>query len=234
MKYTYEAKVRYSETGSDAKLNLSGLANYFQDTTTFHSESLGVGMNYMKSKNLAWVLNSWQIVIDEDIDFGEDIKVSTVPYDFKSMYGYRNFIIEHNEKVVVKANSIWVLLDVNTGMPVKISEEIASGYPVGQKIEMDYADRKIKITGEGESKEPFRVKKYHIDTNGHVNNAQYILFAEEYLSSEFKVKMLRAEYKKAAKYGNIICPVVYLEEDKLTVSLNDENGQIYAVVEFTK
>jgi acyl-ACP thioesterase len=234
MSYYYENRVRYSETDSDGKLNISSIVNYFQDTTTFHSESLCVGMNYLKAKNMAWVLNSWQIIIDESIDFGEKIKVATVPYDFKSIYGYRNFWIEHNDKIVVKANSIWVLLDIEKGMPVKISDEISSAYPIGDKLDMEYGERKIKISGEGIAKEQFRVKKYHIDTNGHVNNACYVQFAEEYLPENFKVRMLRAEYKKAAKYGNIVCPMVYLDEDKVTVSLNDEEGTIYSVVEFTK
>jgi acyl-ACP thioesterase len=187
----------------------------------------------MNERNMAWVLNSWQIIIDEDIDFGESIRVGTVPYDFKSMYGYRNFWIENNDKVVVKANSIWVLLDTVTGMPVKVTDEIASAYPIGEKLDMNYGERKIKIVGEGMEKEAFRIKKYHIDTNGHVNNAQYIQFAEEYLPDDFKIRMIRAEYKKAAKYGNIIVPVVYLDEKKLTVSLNDQEGNIYAIVELT-
>ena len=233
MKYYYDNRVRYSETNSDGKLNISSIVNYFQDTTTFHSESLGVGISFMNERNMAWVLNSWQIIIDEDIDFGESIRVGTVPYDFKSMYGYRNFWIENNDKVVVKANSIWVLLDTVTGMPVKVTDEIASAYPIGEKLDMNYGERKIKIVGEGIEKEAFRIKKYHIDTNGHVNNAQYIQFAEEYLPQDFKIRMIRAEYKKAAKYGNIIVPVVYLDEKKLTVSLNDQEGNIYAIVELT-
>ena len=231
--YSFDSRIRYSEVDFHKNLTLTGIVNYFQDTTTFHSESLGVGISFMNERNMAWVLNSWQIIINEDIDFGESIRVGTVPYDFKSMYGYRNFWIENNDKVVVKANSIWVLLDTVTGMPVKVTDEIASAYPIGDKLDMNYGERKIKIVGEGVEKEAFRIKKYHIDTNGHVNNAQYIQFAEEYLPQDFKIRMIRAEYKKAAKYGNIIVPVVYLDEKKLTVSLNDQEGNIYAIVELT-
>ena len=45
--YTFDSRVRYSEIGEDKKLTLYSLLNYFQDCTTFHSESLGRGMEVL-------------------------------------------------------------------------------------------------------------------------------------------------------------------------------------------
>lgn len=63
--YTFNSRVRYSEVDSNARLTLDGIINYMQDCTNFQSEDLGVGLEFHKEKNLAWILNSWQIVIDE-------------------------------------------------------------------------------------------------------------------------------------------------------------------------
>lgn len=41
--YEMKARIRYSEVGTDGKLMLSALVNYFQDCSTFQSEDLGVG-----------------------------------------------------------------------------------------------------------------------------------------------------------------------------------------------
>lgn len=63
--YTFNSRVRYSEVDSNARLTLDGIINYMQDCTNFQSEDLGVGLEFHKEKKLAWILNSWQIVIDE-------------------------------------------------------------------------------------------------------------------------------------------------------------------------
>lgn len=63
--YTFNSRVRYSEVDSDARLTLDGIINYMQDCTNFQSEDLGVGLDFHKERQIAWILNSWQIVIDE-------------------------------------------------------------------------------------------------------------------------------------------------------------------------
>lgn len=50
MKYSFDSRVRYSEIGEDRHLTLNGIINYFQDCSTFHSESLGVGMDFLSKK----------------------------------------------------------------------------------------------------------------------------------------------------------------------------------------
>ena len=233
--YTFESTVRYSEASNDGRLDIGALVDYFQDCSTFQSESLGVGIEYLREKQIAWVLNSWQIVVEKYPRLGDKIKVGTKAYDFKGLYGYRNFcIMDETDAMIVKANSLWVLINAKTGMPVKPSLEETLPYGKEEKIDMDYADRKIKIEGEAREEESFPIRKYHIDTNGHVNNAWYIKFAKEYLDDDFYVRMIRTEYKVAAKYGNKIYPVVYSSIDKQIISLNNEEGKPYAIVEFTK
>ena len=50
MGFSFDSRVRYSETGEDRKLTLNGILNYFQDCCTFHSESAGVGMDYLEKR----------------------------------------------------------------------------------------------------------------------------------------------------------------------------------------
>ena len=75
------------------------------------------------------------------------------------------------------------------------------------------------------------MRKYHIDTNEHVNNCQYVQMALEGLEKPVEVEKMRVEYKKSAVYGDVIYPKVAYEEDRTVVELSDENGNAYAVVE---
>ena len=42
--YTFESRVRYSETDENGLLSIAGIVDYFQDVSTFQSEDLGIGV----------------------------------------------------------------------------------------------------------------------------------------------------------------------------------------------
>ena len=235
MGYELNGRVRYSEIGVDKKLTLNSIVNYFQDCSTFHSEAVGLGIDNLAKQKHVWMLSSWQIVLDRRPELGEEIVVKTWPYEFKGFYGSRNFVIEDQAgKYSAYANSVWIFVDLETGRPTRVPEEEVDGYQLEEPLDMEYASRKVPVPKEGMQLESFPVRKYHIDTNHHVNNGQYIQMAGEFLPDDFEIVQMRAEYKKAAVYGDIIYPIVATDGPKTTVALCDENQKPYAVIEFMK
>ena len=233
MNYSFNSRVRYSETGENGKLTLPGVLNYFQDCCTFHAESVGLGGDVLKARDRAWVLSSWQVIVDEYPAMGTEIRITTAPYDFKGFMGMRNFTIETMDgKKLAWANSNWTHLAISTGIPARLTPADTDNYILGEKLEMAYAPRKIKLPDDMTSQESFTVQKHHLDTNHHVNNCQYICMAEDFLPEDFKVYQMRAEYKKAALLGDMVVPYIHIEEKKCTVLLCDEAQKPYAVVEF--
>lgn len=87
------------------------------------------------------------------------------------------------------------------------------------------------MPGAFEDREPFPVRKYHIDTNEHVNNSQYVQMALEMLPGDIRVRQVRVDYKKSAVLGDIIYPGVAAEPDRIVTELRDEDKKPYAVVE---
>lgn len=232
--YIYDARIRYSEADCENKLTPEGLLNYFQDCSTFHSEDLGLGVKYMLQNNLVWALGSWQIDIERYPEIGERVKVGTLPYDFRGFIGFRNFWMDDEQgKRIAAANSIWTLLDLENGKPVKPLKEMLEGYRTEPKIEMEYLPRKIVIPEGGEERQSFVITRHYLDTNHHVNNGQYVKMALEYPEEGFAVRRLRAEYKKQAYLDDVFYPVIYRKENVITVSLNQKSGEPYAVVELT-
>lgn len=231
--YTFDSRVRYSETDEYGKLALMSIMNYLQDCSTFQSEDIGLGLSYLEERHHAWWLSSWQIVIDRYPKLGEEIVIGTWPYDFKGFYGYRNFTIcDKAGNYLVRANSIWFLFDTEIGRPVKVKAEDIRGYGDGSEkpLEMEYAPRKIEIPAEYEAAAPITIEKHHIDTNHHVNNARYVEIAREALPEEMEVKELRVEYKKAAVFGDIVYPRVSRTDEGCVIALCDTEGSPYAVV----
>lgn len=231
--YSFESRIRYSELAENGCLSLDGLINYMQDCASFESEDLGVGMEHLYERNRTWVLNFWQIVIERYPKMGERITIGTQGCGCEKMFGYRNFMLTDQQgDYVAKANSIWILMDQKKGRPVIVTPEEADVYGKAEPIPMDYAPRKISIPEGGSTQPSFTVQEYHLDTNHHVNNGQYVRMASAFLPKGRLVKELRAEYKKQAFLGDLVIPVVYEIPTGYLVSLNGADGKAYAVVEF--
>ena len=233
--YTWNSRVRFSEIGEDKRLTLDSILNYFQDSSTFHSEDVGNGMEVVEGLKRVWVLSSWQIVVNEYPKVGERIKLGTWPYDFNRFFGGRNFIMYgDDDRVLAYANSLWTYLNSENGRPARVEDEVVAMYQMEPKYDMEYADRKIALPEEMTAQNAFPVEVYHLDTNHHVNNGQYVKMAGAYLPQGFEIAQMRAEYKKSAVLGDMICPKSAVEDNKVIVSLEDEEGNAFAVVEFLK
>lgn len=232
--YSFESRIRYSECDAQCRLKMEALLNYFQDVSTFQSEDLGIGIGYLMPRNMVWVLVSWQIEVARFPKLGEQVEVCTFPYDFKGFIGSRNFFMRTKEgEMLAKANTLWTLLNFETMKPVTPPADMLEKYPIEPRLEMNYAGRKIVAGDKGQQKEPIVVRKHHLDSNNHVNNAQYVSMAAECLPEDFEIAGLRAEYKVQAHLHDRLVPYVVKDDGKVVVSLRDEQGRVYVNVEFT-
>ena len=183
--YTIDGRIRFSEVDHTRRITLPGIVNYFQDCSTFQSEDLGLGIEHCSEKKRAWILSSWQVVVERYPKIGEKIQTSTWATDFNGLFGERNFCMTDSEgKDVAYANSLWVYMDMEKGRPSRPEESEIAPYGVGDPYEMEYESRKIALPKEAKELESFPVRRYHIDTNEHVNNCQYVQMALESLPKD--------------------------------------------------
>ena len=230
--YTFDSRIRYSETDETGALSLLGVINYLQDCSTFQSEDIGLGVEYLEEKKRAWLLSSWRIVIDRYPVLGERIKIGTWATSSKGIYGYRDFVImDLVGNYLVRAESIWFFCDTEKMVPVRVMPEDVAAYGNEEALDLGKAPRKILIPEEYEEGIPVTIAAHHLDTNHHVNNAQYVDIAREAVPGTKMVKGIRADYKKAAVLGEVLVPrVTKTGEEEWTVVLADEAGEIRAVV----
>lgn len=230
--YTFESRVRYSEISHRGTMSLPSLINYFQDCSTFHSEEAGLGMKQLKERKKAWILSYWQVVVERFPELGETIRTGTFASGFKGLYGYRNFVMEDGEgRRIAYAHSVWVFMDLEKGRPCRPDDSDILPYGTEPPLQMAYEERKIRIPDTWENCPGFPVRKYHIDTNEHVNNCQYVQMAMEVLPDDLEIHQLRVEYKKSAVLGDKICPQIFRDGTRSLVQLCDEAGKPYAVIE---
>ncbi|MEE3393837.1 MAG: acyl-ACP thioesterase domain-containing protein [Lachnospiraceae bacterium] len=244
--FTYDKLIGYSETGLNGSISPKAIVDAFQDASALQSKSIGVGVDDDIERGRMWVLTSWQIVIDEFPEVYRTYKVGTAPYDFKGFMGYRNFaFIDEHGQMPVKANSIWAFVDINSNKPVMVDKVEADAYTIIDKLEMDYAPRKIKLPDtEPVTGQPVHIRPSDLDVHQHVNNSKYFEFAidsdilngrsVEYYSH---LKQMRAEYKIQVSINDILTPYIYRytqdSHDLTTVSLKNTDDKTCVIIEFT-
>ncbi len=238
--YTFNSRIRYSEVDKNAELTLESLIDYFQDCSTFQTQDGPATMEYLKERNIAWVLSSWQIEVFRYPRLCEYVTIGTIPHELKGYFGVRNFFMDtkDGERLAV-ANSVWTLFDFQKGLPSRITPEIIEAYPVESRLDMEYASRKIQVPeGEVIRGDEILVRSNNLDTNNHVNNGQYIRMAIDSLPErDVRVSSMRAEYKKQAKLGDVLVPEIVRvsKNDRMTytISLKDTQESPVCVVELT-
>ena len=234
MSYGYEKRISYSECDGIGVLRYDALVDIFQDCSTFQSEDKGLTLTKLLSLHRGWMLSFWQIDIDRMPTLGDNVYVGTAPYGLKGCIGNRNFFMKNAEgDFLVKSNSVWVLMDLEKQVPVKIPDMIHENYEISEKLEMEYLPRKLKLPDTPvvfTSK--FTVESFALDSNGHMNNAWYVRLAQTAFPPAAQDKSLCricVEYKKQARLGDVIILETYDAGDEFYIDMRDENGISYAI-----
>ena len=235
MIYTFDSRVRYSETTPDGRMGLHALLNYLQDCSTFQSEELGLGVEALHEIRRIWMLASWQVVIERYPMFKEEITIGTQAVGHDALFARRNFFIKNKAgEMLVKANTNWIYVNMDTGHAEPLEEACVAPYGKEAPLPMEIAPRKIRIPkATAEEGCHVIISEEHLDSNLHVNNGQYVRIAENALGGYIFPRQVRAEYKKAAVVGDEMIPMIYRGDSNVVVSLKSTNGEVFSVVEFT-
>jgi acyl-ACP thioesterase len=190
---------------------------------------------FFTEQNMAQLLASRQVEVVRVPDFKEELTVTTSVYGMKPMFGFRNtFIYDAEGKPCYRTWSMGAFVDKSNGKLKRVDDATMASMTLEPQLEMNYGDRRIAVPKEGgQVLLPIPVMKADIDYNRHVNNANYIRMAMEFLPEGFQVAGLRVEYRVAAKLGDTLLPTLYrLTEDTILVTLSIGN-EVSAIAEFT-
>lgn len=245
--YSFNSRVRFSEIDEAGILSIPAIINYLQDCSTFHSEAIGRGPLHVKETGLAWMLSAWQVEVYRRPAFNEEIRVATWATNFKGLRASRNFTIcdiadEAMEHPLVRADSSWFMFDTCADKPVRIPESEYQGYLESTPaLDMPPTAKILRAEGSIEDASPVVVTGAHLDTNHHVNNAQYVslaLGALEELDPELTTKTadinkpyaIDVHYAIAAKLGDTIYPHIHKADTCTYVTLDNEDTKPFATV----
>lgn len=225
IKNGYEEKitVKYSEIDQNLAMKPFALLNFLQDIASKNAEDWGFGYSYIHPRNYAWFLIKYRMEFEEYPFDIQDLTLKTEPRGYNKLFAYRDFELYSGEKLLGRMHSMWSIVDIDSRSIVPISAAIPDNPHMVpfQKREDDLAFAKISQITTPTLEKEFEVRYNDLDVNGHANNGNYIVWAFEPLSFEFKnthrIKTIDMIYKKEARFGEKLVSQIEFKNDKTTI-----------------
>lgn len=115
--------------------SLSAVIDCFQNVFHFECDDTGVGTQDLIMKGLGWFIYFWQVDISRYPKCGEEIIVGTFAYEDRGSSEERNFYIKTvRDDIIVRANSVWSLVDLAKLQIMRIPNEVMVAIAKGMKI----------------------------------------------------------------------------------------------------
>ncbi len=181
------------------------LMNELQSIADTHAEILGCGRTYCLANNVAWVVTHYVVDIVELPREGEELTFTTWPSCQDALRATRDFEIRGaDNRLMVRATSQWILIDVNRRRPVPLENHLSPdvvipirAYSCAFEKFADFTATKTHI---------MKCRFDDIDVNQHINNAVYAVWATESVGYAYrnthKLKSIRLNYKKEISPDN--------------------------------
>jgi len=161
------------------------LMNKLQGLAGTHADMLGAGREYCASHNVAWVLTHMFVDIPDMPRAEEMLVYSTWPSVSGAVRSERDFEIQDaNGKLKLRAISQWVLIDLHTRRPVRITDFLPDWQGLPERVwdrEFDKGPDFIPTRSH-----VMACRFDDIDVNQHINNAVYTVWATESVGFEYR------------------------------------------------
>jgi acyl-ACP thioesterase len=222
--------VRSYEMDVQGMASVPAICNYLQEVAGNHATELGVAVYHLCKKNMTWVLSRLNMKVNRFPFWREEIKIETWPSGRQSKFATRDFMIfDQKHKILVKATSSWMIVDLKTQKPIVMPEFMDEiRLPDRQRAIEDNFPKMIHPKNPT-SERTFDVRLSDLDINQHVNNVKYIEWALETVPFEiWKAKVLsglEVTFRSETKYGESIIIQSEQNGDIFTHNVISENDK---------
>ncbi len=186
------------------------LLGCFQQTAEKHVDSLGIGWNDLHKKGCFWAIYRMGLQIHRLPRKNETITIRTWANPPQRIMQPRSFeVIDSQGCIIVQAQSVWIILDNQTFKPQTI-EQVADCQKSTYKANDDDFHLNLKIGNtDWKSSQTVITRDVlfsDIDTNCHVNNANYVKWYIDSLPIDFlhkhSLKQIVINYTQQARFGD--------------------------------
>lgn len=203
-------ELRYFEMNKFGEAASTTILTLLEETAADHCYSINHSLYDLEKQNIGWVLLSGIMTIDRYPSYKEKIIIRTWMSSYSMIKGIReNIIYDEKRNIIGKAKGLWVFFDIMRRRPIQIFDSIKErwSYCNDESINHDIT-KKIKPTDSGIHFKEFKVNRFDVDSNQHVNNIRYLQWLIEsipdYFIDNYYLHSIDGRFIAEAQYGDTI------------------------------
>jgi medium-chain acyl-[acyl-carrier-protein] hydrolase len=178
-------RVRSYEADPLGRLQVPILCRLLQEAATAHAAELGVAVDALVDRGVAWVLNRLDLHLQKWPQSDDEIVVETWPAAMNRLLTERRFrILDTDGHEIGAASTLWLVLDLGRRRPVRLPEAVVE---MLQKLDLaaDPVRPAELIPPENPTVElGFTVRRSDVDLAGHANNTSFVEWVVEAVPDE--------------------------------------------------
>ncbi|RME23758.1 MAG: hypothetical protein D6806_10695, partial [Deltaproteobacteria bacterium] len=236
-KFSLELGLRTTEVDGRLLPRPVTLMGMFQEAAVWQAERIGRGPRWLRRNGLAWAMAHTRMRIESLPSWPAELKVTTWSSEMGRFLSRREFVIEHDGKVVARGSSLWALLDFERRKAVSIPRDVSGRYRTCGERALELPFSRPVPPSLSSVPEKRRVEEHHVDFNEHANNLALLgWLLERGWGSGHVIAELNLRLQRELRRGDL----VYLHVEKgetdgerclLRSALVDECGRFVASAE---
>ncbi len=210
-KYTENRTVSCYEANANHLLRPAAMLDMMQEAAGRDADTMGFGYDKMIASNTAWVLSRVKLIFQQYPKWRDNVVFKTWHKGANRIFYLRDFLMEDPQgNTLVRATTSWLIIDLASRRMVR-DRALAENFDnsqAGSAIE-DQAE-KVMFPKEIEPElvDTHKVVWSDIDTNGHVNNVKYVVWALDVLDydlvSKYPIKELLVNFDSEVLPGQSV------------------------------
>jgi acyl-ACP thioesterase len=233
-KYNKKFLIPYYDTDVKGKLKPESVLSYMAETSSWHSDNVGVGHKLLNANGYGWMLNRWEVEIYSLPSAKEEVTVQTWTSGFDKFYAERQFCMKDSSGAdIAKASTQWIFLEMGKKRPRRVPDEIKEKYNFIN--EMNFSEYTELKPFDFEPGKIITTRRSDIDNNNHVNNIRYVEWMFEGIPQAdiinkelFKIAI---KFNKEIRLGDEVATFAIADSDKTTAyrHIISVKGEINAI-----
>ena len=196
------------EADANQLMRPTAMLDLMQEAANVNASTLGFGYDEMMNSNTAWVLSRIHVKFNNTPRWRDEVNLKTWHKGVSKLFYLRDFILSDKEgNPMVLATTSWLIIDMNTRRLVRNSD-LALSDTAMHAIETPADKVVVPVDIEPELVRKHPVTWSEIDTNGHVNNVKYAVWALDAVKlediKERPLKELLINYDAEVMPGDVV------------------------------
>ena len=196
------------EADANQLVRPTAMLDLMQEAANVNASTLGFGYDEMMNSNTAWVLSRIHVKFNSTPRWRDEVNLKTWHKGVSKLFYLRDFILSDKEgNPMVLATTSWLIIDMNTRRLVRNSD-LALSDTAMHAIETPADKVVVPVDIEPELVRKHPVTWSEIDTNGHVNNVKYAVWALDAVKlkdiKERPLKELLINYDAEVMPGDVV------------------------------